>query len=316
MINKKAFNKNVTSQMKAIALLLMLVHHLWREPGFVRFEPVAYGNILLSIGLMCKICVGIFMFLSGYGLMASSWSGGADYSIVNRLKKVLQPFWLIVVLVAPFLLLYDDISWYDVVTDSMLLTSKMNGSWWFMQTYVIFVICFPLFAKSLHYKMVWIPLLIVSVLCFQPIATDIRKYSDAVHYVLHYFPLFYSGMIARKLSMFDLLVEKQWWFKLLLIVVLVAARFATGWNILNIGLIIAMIMILVDVQEYITERVLKVFNFLGKMSMNMWLIHMFFIAYGYHLTNPITDLVWIYLESLVAAYVVWKLYNRFCERIK
>ncbi len=76
MINKKTFNKNVTSQMKAIALLLMLVHHLWREPGFVRFEPVAYGNILLSIGLMSKICVGIFMFLSGYGLMASSCSGG------------------------------------------------------------------------------------------------------------------------------------------------------------------------------------------------------------------------------------------------
>lgn len=103
---------------------------------------------------------------------------GADYSIVNRLKKVLFPFWFIVVLAAPFLLLYDDISWYDVVTDSLLLTSKMNGSWWFMQTYVIFVICFPIFAKSLHYKMVCIPLLIASVLCFQPIATDIRKYSD------------------------------------------------------------------------------------------------------------------------------------------
>lgn len=52
--------------MKAIALLLMSVHHLWREPEFGLFEPVTYGNILLSIGLMGKICVGIFMFLSGY----------------------------------------------------------------------------------------------------------------------------------------------------------------------------------------------------------------------------------------------------------
>ena len=42
----------------------------------------------------------------------------------------------------------------------------------------------------------------------------------------------------------------------------------------------------------------------------------FFIAYGYHLANPITDLVWIYLESLVAAYVVWKLYNRLCGCIR
>ena len=63
--------------MKTLAFLLMLIHHLWREPSFARFEPVAYGNILLSIGLMSKICVGIFMFLSGYGLMASTISGGA-----------------------------------------------------------------------------------------------------------------------------------------------------------------------------------------------------------------------------------------------
>lgn len=42
----------------------------------------------------------------------------------------------------------------------------------------------------------------------------------------------------------------------------------------------------------------------------------FFIAYGNHLTNPITDLVWIYLESLGAAYVVWKLYNRLCGCIR
>lgn len=42
----------------------------------------------------------------------------------------------------------------------------------------------------------------------------------------------------------------------------------------------------------------------------------FFIAYGYHLANPITDLVWIDLESLIAAYVVWKLYNRLCGCIR
>lgn len=47
----KSFNKNVTSQMKTIAFLMMLAHHLWREPGFGMFEPIAYGNILISIGL-------------------------------------------------------------------------------------------------------------------------------------------------------------------------------------------------------------------------------------------------------------------------
>lgn len=47
----KSFNKNVTSQMEAIAFLMMLAHHLWRKPEFGMFEPIAYGNILISIGL-------------------------------------------------------------------------------------------------------------------------------------------------------------------------------------------------------------------------------------------------------------------------
>ena len=298
--------------MKTLAFLLMLVHHLWREPGFARFEPVTYGNVLLSIGLMSKICVGIFMFLSGYGLMASTISGGQNYSVLNRLKKkkVMLPFWLIVLIATPFLLAKDKVSWVDVLTDSLLFTSNMNGSWWFMQTYVIFVICFPLFRKSLIYNKVWIPLFVLSILCFQPIATDIRPYSDAIHYLLHYFPLFYSGMIARKLSLFDKLIGMKFVFRLLLIIGLVIARFATEWNILNIGLIIAMIIALMDIQEYLSQRVRLLFNFLGRMSMNMWLIHMFFITYGFHLSNPFADLGWIYVESLVAAYLIWWLYNK------
>lgn len=37
--------------MKAIALMMMLAHHLWRESEFGMFEPIVYGNILISIGL-------------------------------------------------------------------------------------------------------------------------------------------------------------------------------------------------------------------------------------------------------------------------
>lgn len=187
----------------------------------------------------------------------------------------------------------------------MLLTRNMNRHWWFMQTYVIYVVCFPLFAKSMQYNKVWIPLLIISVVCFQPLAMFLRYYSKAVHYVLYYFPLFYLGMIARKFSLFDFLAAQRVWYRLLLVVGLVVARFALGWNVLNGGLIIAMIMFLIDIQGYLSDRVKRGFDFLGKMSMNMWLIHLFFINYGFHFRNPFTDLAWIYLESLAAAYIIW-----------
>ena len=140
-----SFDKKVSSQLKAFALVLMIMHHLWHRPYFALFEPIEYGHLLLSIGMMGKICVGMFLFVSGYGLMASYCAAGNVFHIWRRLKKVLLPFWLIVILIAPFLLIIHEVKWFQVVTDAMLLTRNMNGNWWFMQTYVIYVICFPLF---------------------------------------------------------------------------------------------------------------------------------------------------------------------------
>lgn len=307
-----SFDKNVSSQLKAFALILMIMHHLWHRRYFALFEPIDYGHLLLSIGMMGKICVGMFLFVSGYGLMASYCAAGNVFHICRRLKKVLLPFWLIVILVAPFLLVIHEVKWYQVVTDALLLTRNMNRHWWFMQTYMIYVVCFPLFAKSLKYQMVWIPLLMVSVVCFQPLAKFVRYYSEAGHHVLHYFPLLYSGMIACNFSLFDFLAKQRLCCRLLLVVALVVARFATGWNILNIGLIVAMVMFLIDIQGFLSDRVKRGFDFLGKMSMNMWLIHLFFIVYGFHFRNAFVDLVWIYLVSLVAACVIWRVYHKLC----
>lgn len=130
--------------------------------------------------------------------------------------------------------------------------------------------------------------------------------------MLHYFPLLYSGMIARKFFLFDFLAEQRVWCRLFLVVALLVARFVLGWNILNIGLIIVIIMFLIDIPGYLSDKVKRGFDFLGKMSMNMWLIHLFFVNYGFHFRNPFADLAWIYLESLVAAYIIWFVYHKLC----
>lgn len=77
----RQFDKNVTSQMKALALMLMLVHHLWKHNEMVHYGPLSYSGILEQIGLFGKICVGIFLFLSGYGLMASAEIRGGGKSM-------------------------------------------------------------------------------------------------------------------------------------------------------------------------------------------------------------------------------------------
>lgn len=62
--------------MKGIALLLMLACHLWAFPDRIPYEVKIGTNIYVSdmeltvaIGTFGKICVPIYMFLGGYGLV-------------------------------------------------------------------------------------------------------------------------------------------------------------------------------------------------------------------------------------------------------
>ncbi len=68
-----------TKQLKAVAILLMLAHHLFTFPDRIPYDLSPATSIMISnleftqcIGTFGKICVSIFMFLGGYGLYASS----------------------------------------------------------------------------------------------------------------------------------------------------------------------------------------------------------------------------------------------------
>ena len=68
-----------TKQLKAVAILLMLAHHLFTFPDRIPYGLSPATSIMISnteltrcIGVFGKICVSIFMFLGGYGLYASS----------------------------------------------------------------------------------------------------------------------------------------------------------------------------------------------------------------------------------------------------
>lgn len=70
------FTRNDTKVVKGIAIILMLMHHLWAFPERLPTNmQINIFNIKLNdidllqqIGMFGKICVPIFMFLGGYGL--------------------------------------------------------------------------------------------------------------------------------------------------------------------------------------------------------------------------------------------------------
>lgn len=68
---RDTFNLKHTNYCKGIAIIFMVIHHLfWNVPNI----GYMVGDMALSqrIGIIGKVCVSIFLFLSGIGLYKSS----------------------------------------------------------------------------------------------------------------------------------------------------------------------------------------------------------------------------------------------------
>ena len=66
--------KEDTLALKGVALLFLLSHHLfYLNDGVYDDILLGMGHYLVQeIGIMSKICVAFFVFLSGYGLMVQT----------------------------------------------------------------------------------------------------------------------------------------------------------------------------------------------------------------------------------------------------
>ena len=80
--------------LKCFAILLMLIHHLFTfsdrlpEGGYISLFPLQDLTIEQFLGGFGKVCVCIFLFLSGYGLYISYYQKEITInSILQRIFK-------------------------------------------------------------------------------------------------------------------------------------------------------------------------------------------------------------------------------------
>ena len=84
-----------TNIMKGFAIIFMIFHHLFytKTDAFPIINEISITN---TIGLFCKVCVGIFVFLSGYGISATYNKEKSLLSFYKkRLLKLYLNYWLI-----------------------------------------------------------------------------------------------------------------------------------------------------------------------------------------------------------------------------
>ena len=154
-----------TKIMKGIAIICMLLHHLWffpnRIPGggvegiFTLFNAPATSYL----GIFGKICVPMFFFFGGYGVYKSSY--GKPYDIVGRLKRLYFAYWKVFLVFIPIgFLFFSSQEQYcndpfistrfnnfvprELLSNFFGFTSTYNREWWFLISYVFALISFPL----------------------------------------------------------------------------------------------------------------------------------------------------------------------------
>ncbi len=172
------FDKRQTNIAKGVALLLLLWHHLF-------YKHTSYFSLFDSAWLIdgipvesCiaaygKVCVAIFLFLSGYGMFKSGQSlqrrtlaAGKTLHVSdhvryvkNHLIRLMADYWLIYLIFVPLGICFGVYFWEvyqenfgNGVLDFFALsfyfrTPSMNPSWWYMSIILAFYLLFPLLKK-------------------------------------------------------------------------------------------------------------------------------------------------------------------------
>lgn len=94
-----------TKVLKGVALIFLLIHHLFYIQTGKYSDIHIWGDIYLvnAIGGIGKICVTIFVFLSGYGLAIKSRTSNQSLTqfYSHRFVKLMANYWLIWIIFVP-----------------------------------------------------------------------------------------------------------------------------------------------------------------------------------------------------------------------
>lgn len=303
------FDKRQTNIAKGVAVLLLLWHHLfYNDPKnygkFISILKIDNVPIECVIAGSCKVCVAIFLLLSGYGLYRSYQNfcnetiGNnriavkKDFKFVwNHWIKMMSGYWFIYIIFVPMgmffgrsFLTYYGLNPIYYLTEFLGLTylffeynAIFNATWWFMSVIIVLYIIFPLLHKLLTWQSeITLSLSILFMFVNIPFLHDIN----------YWFAPFVFGMYISKHNLFSKILTlcdtllKRISLSILLIVVSLYIRIAFLKNAVYFDAFFAFAIILFSYMVLSNiPKLSKSFEILGKHSANIFMFHTFIYSY-------------------------------------
>ena len=363
------FTKEHTMQMKGIAIIILLFHHCflnaqrWATVPYEKlattkgwgYYPISFApfssHTIQYLASFSKICVAMFVFMTGYGMWVSYESQKKKTTMSNYIKKrmvTLMTGFLIIFVVTEILAIptgrfievygHDFRSVVYMIIDALGL-AKLLGTplfcltWWYMSLAIVLIMIFP-FVHSIMEKYQWI-VVVASIIV--PRACGFGQSTDLFRYLLAYTLGMYFAQHDLLARIKEKFMEQNVAGKLLsLIVSLIGLAVIIkcrqnawiGWKYLDFwDGFAAMYMIVISCIYILNGKwIVKGLGFLGKHSMNIFLIHsfyrdVFFHEFTYSFYYAWLDYIVLMAISLVTSIVLeWfkKLirYEKFIDWVK
>lgn len=363
------FTKEHTMQMKGIAIIILLFHHCflnaqrWATVPYEKlattkgwgYYPISFApfssHTIQYLASFSKICVAMFVFMTGYGMWVSYESQKKKTTMSNYIKKrmvTLMTGFLIIFVVTEILAIptgrfievygHDFRSVVYMIIDALGL-AKLLGTplfcltWWYMSLAIVLIMIFP-FVHSIMEKYQWV-VVVASIIV--PRACGFGQSTDLFRYLLAYTLGMYFAQHDLLARIKEKFMEQNVVGKLLsLIVSLIGLAVIIkcrqnawiGWKYLDFWDGFAAMYVIVISYIYILNGkwIVKGLGFLGKHSMNIFLIHsfyrdVFFHEFTYSFYYAWLDYIVLMAISLVTSIVLeWfkKLirYEKFIELVK
>lgn len=363
------FTKEHTMQMKGIAIIILLFHHCflntqrWATVPYEKlattkgwgYYPISFApfssHTIQYLASFSKICVAMFVFMTGYGMWVSYESQKKKTTMSNYIKKrmvTLMTGFLIIFVVTEILAIptgrfievygHDFRSVVYMIIDALGL-AKLLGTplfcltWWYMSLAIVLIMIFP-FVHSIMEKYQWV-VVVASIIV--PRACGFGQSTDLFRYLLAYTLGMYFAQHDLLARIKEKFMEQNVVGKLLsLIVSLIGLAVIIkcrqnawiGWKYLDFWDGFAAMYVIVLSYIYILNGkwIVKGLGFLGKHSMNIFLIHsfyrdVFFHEFTYSFYYAWLDYIVLMAISLVTSIVLeWfkKLirYEKFIDWVK
>lgn len=287
------FGKDKTGIIKGVAIIFMIVLHVFGGSGWYEecYDlPVNHNAWLMNFMQSFQICVGIFVFMIGYGY-AFSKSKDFTYS-VKHIKQLLMVFWCVILLLA-LPVSYNSIEGKSLIYNLLGIEETISWVSWFIFLYIWAMIIMPFICRLIDCKSyLWSGLCAIAswgaMVVVHYFVPNFSQYDlwRVLFVCLGWTPTIILGYLFAKEKLFQRIQLSNHWMVtafavIMIVVVLFAKSIFHGISILNADIVYATVIItciLVIFSQSKLPWFSKILIELGNKSVYMWFIHALFFT--------------------------------------